>query len=424
MALNIKDPEVDRLASELASRWGTTKTDAIRRALNAQMSALQTQRNADQAADNLSVSNAVTSLRDIGDADWPDIVARTSLLMRQMLTSPVFEAEHAATRDQTLHGIERLSRRSGRSEREVAQRLLDLMHAAPPGDALAGVPSHWLLGAGRPALLRALGLHERAASAWRGTVARLTLPVYLMALLLGTLGLTAWLLLRQHSTLAWAALPAALLMLFPASEAVVAVINRLISESARPRHLPRLAFGLGIPAGHRVLVAVPAMLTDVESVDALLHRLELHHLANPEREAQFALLTNWADADTAQRAGDAALLAHAVQGIEALNRRHPGDPRDTGAAPRFIVLHREREYSETEQRWIGWERKRGKLEEFNRLLRGAVGNWELDSLHGLTDSVYTGRFVTEQQANRRSVTFIPAGMWFATKVGMPIPRFT
>ncbi len=342
------------------------------------LAALQAQQSADQAADNLSVSNAVTSLRDIGDADWPDIVARTSLLMRLMLTSPVFEAEHVATRDQTLHGIERLSRRSGCREREVAQRLLDLMHSAPAGDALAGVPSHWLLGAGRPALLHALGLHERAASAWRGVVARLSLPVYLVALLLGTLGVTAWLLMRQHTALEWAALPAALLMLFPASEAVVAVINRLISESARPHPLPRLALGTGIPAEHRVLVVVPAMLTDAQGVEALVHRLELHHLANPEREAQFALLSDWADADTARLDSDAPLLAQAVAGIESLNRRHPGDPRDAGAAPRFIVLHREREFSETEQRWIGWERKRGKLEQLVAALADELSGGFID----------------------------------------------
>ena len=95
-------------------------------------------------------------------------------------------------------------------------------------------------------------------------------------------------------------------MLFPASEAVVAVINRLISESARPAHLPRLALANGIPAEHRVMVVMPAMLTSPASTHEMVHRLQLHHLANPERHAQFALLTDWADADTAQAAPDAA----------------------------------------------------------------------------------------------------------------------
>ena len=154
-------------------------------------------------------------------------------------------------------------------------------------------------------------------------------------------------------------------MLFPASEAVIAVINRLISESARPSRLPRLALAHGIPDEHRVMVVIPALLTSRAAADELTHRLELHHLANPERNAQFALLTDWADADTPTTASDAPLLDIAVRNIAALNARYAAPAE---RAPRFIVLHRPRAYSETEQRWIGWERKRGKIEQLIDLL--------------------------------------------------------
>ncbi|KNZ30803.1 MAG: carbohydrate-binding protein [Methylibium sp. NZG] len=377
------------------------------------LAAVQTQQPADQAADNLSVSNAVTSLRAIGDADWPDIVSRTSTLMQLMLGSQVFEAEHVATRDQTLHGIETLARRSGRSEVAVAQTLLGLMRSgtSPPTSSGAGKPlhatevaSHWLRGPGRPALVHALGLRDGVAAlapSWRAMLRRVALPAYLGTLLLGTLGVVAWMLLDPQaggvrgsdgSAAALAlSIGMAALMLFPASEAVVAVINRLIGESARPRHLPRLALAQGIPAEHRVMVVIPALLTDAASITALAHRLLLHHLANPERHAQFALLTDWADADTAQCPTDATLLAEAQRQIKALNARYPATPQDLGGgvlpgahglsadtdasvsaghgahavanvAPRFILLHRQRVFSDTEQRWIGWERKRGKLE--------------------------------------------------------------
>ena len=120
------------------------------RSVQPDLAAMQAQQPAEQAADNLSVSNAVTSLRAIGDADWPGIVARTSPLMQLMLTSKVFEAEHTATRDQTLHGIEVLAQRSGPSEVAVAQALLDLMHASDGADSAGAVAGHWLQGAGRP----------------------------------------------------------------------------------------------------------------------------------------------------------------------------------------------------------------------------------------------------------------------------------
>jgi cyclic beta-1,2-glucan synthetase len=333
------------------------------------LAAAQAQQSADRAADNLSVSNAVTSLRVIGAADWAEIVARTSKLMRLMLTSPVFEAEHTVTRDQTLHGIELLARRSGRNEVSVAQTLLDLMHTAKNPASADAVASYWLRGMGRPTLMRALGLHKYAALPWRAVARLIALPIYLSLMLLGTSGLVAWMMLRHGAGLSgagahtWLTLLGAALMMFPASEAVVAVINRLISESARPQHLPRLAFANGIPPAHRVMVVIPGMLTGTASIHNLVHRLLLHHLANPERQAQFALLTDWADADTAHLASDDALLISARQQIRELNTRYPNEAEEPGAAPRFIVLHRKRLFSETEQRWIGWERKRGKLEQ-------------------------------------------------------------
>ena len=342
------------------------------------LAAAQVQQPAEQAADNLSVSNAIGSLRLIGNADWPDIVDRSSATMQLLLRSPAFEAERADTRDDTLHAIELLARRSGRSETEVAQTLTDLMqgadatpHAAAASESTGAVASHWLHGAGRPELVRRLGLHEASAQLWQQARLRLALPAYLGTLAAGTIGLVAWMLVPHSQALGhtdvplWLSLIAALLLLFPASEAVVAVINRLISESARPSRLPRLSLAHGIPPEHRVMVVIPGMLTSRSTADELTHRLELHHLANPERHAQFALLTDWADADTATLASDTPLLDAAVRNIAALNARYaPAADR----APRFIVLHRARTFSETEQRFIGWERKRGKLEQLIELL--------------------------------------------------------
>ena len=333
----------------------------------------QAQQAADMAADNLSVSNAVTSLRAIGDADWPGIIARTSTLMRLMLTSTVFQAEDGGTRDKTLHELEKLARRKGCSEIQVANALLELVNAAPTPDSVESVPGYWLQGAGRAALMQALCLQDPLTSPWRALARRAALPLYLTAQIGGALGVVTWLILRHGATGTVADVPVWLtllvggLMLFPASEAIVAVVNRLISESARPLHLPRLAFYDGIPPEHRALVAIPAMLTSEKAAEELAHRLHLHYLANPERYAQFALLTDWGDADTQHLASDELLLNSVTQKIRVLNSRYPARAFD---APRFLVLHRHRRFSESEQRWIGWERKRGKLEQLVAALAG------------------------------------------------------
>ena len=337
------------------------------------LAALQAQHHAAQAADHLSVGNAVTALRLIGAADWPDIVARTSRVVRVMLRSPVFKAEDDATRDSTLHGIERLSTLSGQGEAAVAQVLLVLMDGASGPAALAG---HWLRGEGRATLEQSLGLKHRVAGLWRAFSGFSRTPAYLGAMGVGTLLLVAWLLHRPD----WLAAggPAqlgsvlvGLVMLLPASEAVVAVLNRLIGESVKPAHLPRLLLADGIPPQARVMVVVPALLNHPAGIAQTVHRLQLHHLANPETNAQFALLSDWCDADTEHRPEDQALLSYAQDQLAALNTRHPVAP---GRPPRFLLLHRARSPSTTQGQWLGWERKRGKLEQLvAALATGAPG---------------------------------------------------
>ncbi|BAL97109.1 GH36-type glycosyl hydrolase domain-containing protein [Rubrivivax gelatinosus] len=339
-----------RLAERLQDEPADEATHAWLAARLPNLAALQRQLAADQAADNLSVGNAVHTLRTLGEADWPEIVARCSPLMQRLLGDPLFAAEHHRTRDATLHAVEALARRSGHGEMRVAAELLALMRGGQGASAAAG---HWLDGPGRPALARALGLHEPLAAAWRRVAPRLALPAYLAAVGLGSLAALAAVRAADASW-AWALLAA-----WPASELAIALLHRLVGESLRPRHLPRLALAAGIPADQRVLVVVPAMLADRATIDTLVHRLLLHRLANPEAHAQFALLSDWADADAAGAAGDAELLAHAQAAVAALEHEY-GDP---GGPQRFLLLHRARRYSRSETRWIGWERKRGKLEQ-------------------------------------------------------------
>jgi len=337
----------------------------------------QAEQQAEQAANNLSVSNAITSLRLLGDTDWRALVERTSALMRAMQGSAAFCAERDDTQDTTLHAIERLARRCHASELSVAHALLAQMNAAPAsGDlsAAARSPRYWLSGSGRLQLAQALGPRALPGWDWHALQHKVTLPAYLATLLLGSVGLTLWFTFHftahdgsGHWPLPWGVNLAltALLALGPASEAVIAFVNRLISESTRPRRLPRLALRDGIPPEHRVLVVVPALMGTVQGIESLALQLERHHLANLEANTQFALLTDLPDADAAHTDADPPLLAAAVAGVQALNARHPAAP---GAPARFLLLHRGRRFSETEQRWIGWERKRGKLEQLIRWL--------------------------------------------------------
>jgi cyclic beta-1,2-glucan synthetase len=343
---------------------------------------------AEQAANNLSVSNALRSLRAVDEADWLQIVAEASALMQRLMRWPLFAAEHPATRDSTLHAIEALARRRGGSEMALAEALLQRVQ--PAGDAAAvgmsaapaHAASHWLQGEGQEALcdaagLPAQGLWRKLARAPRRLLRHAVLPGYLGLIAAGTGTLVAVLLapawLAAPGGLALAAVAlAAVLLAFPLSEAVIALVQRLVVESLAPQRLPRLALAAGLGPAQRVLVAVPALLVDRAGIDALVHRLHLHHLASREDEAQFALLGDWRDASTATQDDDDELLQHAVAALQALNRQHPRP----GPAPRFVLLQRGRRFSVGQGCWLGWERKRGKLEQLmKRLVEGNDGTF-------------------------------------------------
>ena len=149
----------------------------------------------------------------------------------------------------------------------------------------------------------------------------------------------------------------------PASELALAIVNASVSDVVGARRLARLSLKGGIPAEHRTLVVVPSLLINEAEVTELVERLEVHYLANNDGDIHFALLTDWTDASHESMPGDEALLKVAADGIAELNRRH--------GVTRFLLLHRRRLHNPSQQCFMGWERKRGKIHELNRLLRGA-----------------------------------------------------
>lgn len=318
-----------------------------------------------QVASNLTVSNIISTLRLIGQIEWSDVIEPVSHSLQVLRRLPSFADESELTRQQITHAMERLAQQTGISERVIAQAVVAAAGESGNSDA-AQTAGYYLIGPGRELLMnlvrRTVHIKRRFPSlkmkqTWR-------LPLYLAVWLVGTLALLAW---AAHpiAALSWSGGLALFLMAWPASEAVASLIHRLIAESTRVQLLARLDFTTGIPPEHRVLVVVPGMLSSVVSNGELTHRLGLHWLASREEYAQFALLTDWHDADSQTLASDQGLLDDMLVKLAELNASHPVA---SGTAPRFVLLHRARTWSQTEGRWIGWERKRGKLEMLLRLI--------------------------------------------------------
>ena len=198
---------------------------------------------------------------------------------------------------------------------------------------------------------------------------------HVTAVYLGAIGLGTSLLCgiglayaRAEGASSWAQAGVVLALLLPASELAVAFIQRVAARLAPPRRLPRLDFSSGIPESARTLVVVPTLLTSLSDVAERIEHVEVLALGNADPRIHFAILSDFADAPARERPEDEVILAAAREGVEALNARFAD-----GSSTRFYLFHRERQWNAGESVWMGWERKRGKLDELNRLLRGADG---------------------------------------------------
>ena len=338
-----------------------------------------------QAAMSVTVRNVITSMRMVSTVDWNELFESVSLVDAALREGSEFAEMEFATRNMYRTAIEKLAQRSRLSELDVTREVLravwnhhqERRRNPVPGRATdgppigrGGDPGYYLIGDGRAAFEAAIGFRPPLRARLRRTVGQFGLGGYAGAiagigLAIGALTLQG---LAARGVGGWELGLFALLCVFPAADAAVALVNAMITSCMTPAALPTLALRQGIPAELRTLVVVPTLLTGLSKIAEQIERLEIHYLASPEGEVYFALLTDWTDAAAEHVEGDQELLLAAAAGIERLNRHYP---RDDGGN-RFLLLHRRRLWNPAEGVWMGWERKRGKLHELNRLLRTAA----------------------------------------------------
>ena len=326
-----------------------------------------------QAADQVSVANAITSLRLCSAIDWRQYVESVSLVEQVLQRDPAgaYGRMDFLSRDRQRQAVEELAAPSGDAQVRVALRAIESSRQAAakgsPADRAAHVGDH-LIGAGRRDLEVDVAYRPRLARRARRLLFDHAIFLYLgpIAVLTAAL-LAASAAYARHEGASRGALAAlVLLLLIPAADMAIALAQRVIAWLIPPRRLSRLDFSAGLPDDARTMVVVPTMLTSTASVAALLEHVEVLALGNLDPRIHFAILGDFTDADSQDLPGDDPILAAARTGIETLNQRFGPEHAD-----RFFLFHRARRWNARERTWMGWERKRGKIEEFNRLLRGA-----------------------------------------------------
>ena len=321
-----------------------------------------------QAVNQISISNSIGSLRELGAIDWREFVESLSIVEQTLRQDPagVYSQMDFSSRDRYRQVVEETAKNSPLSEQEVARRAIHLARTVASREGTEPRTAHvgyFLIDQGLAEFERVTLRHQplfrriarqcrsRAFPAYVGANCLLALVVtWGVMSVTGIRGLSGW--------------AATALLFLCATQLSVSLINWVSTFLVAPQRLPRLDFSNGIPRECATLVVVPTMLTGADGINRLLEDLEVRYLANRDEQLRFALLTDFCDAKSAERPNDAELVKLTEAGIEGLNLKYAIGDEDL-----FYLLHRPRLWNDKQQVWMGHERKRGKLAALNAFLR-------------------------------------------------------
>jgi len=323
-----------------------------------------------QAEIQVAIGNSITGLRLISELDWSDIFEMLSKTEQILRRDPdgVYARMDFESRDYYRHEVEKLARAFGLTEIQVAERAVSCAEGGGDSSPKNHV-GFYLVGKGRKILLEQIG--KTSVKKWRLSFTRCEKPksVYITVALFLTVFLVTYFMYYTGthdgtSSIFWPILTAVLVFI-PCSELGISLSNTIISHIYSPVMLPKLELKSGIPEDMTTFVIVPALLTSPARARELVMQMEVHYLANREANLYFALVGDFKDADSEKTESDDEISEAALKAVEWLNAKY-----SSGNAPVFYYVHRSRKYNESQRRWMGWERKRGAIVEFNKLLRG------------------------------------------------------
>ncbi len=320
-----------------------------------------------QAANQVTVANIITSMRLLSSLNWRDFFESLSLVDRIFEKDSTYRKMDFTTRDRYRHTIEKLSKKTKRLETDITKEIVELSEQSKisnPTDSRKAHVGYYLIDRGFSETKKLF--NYKTTRFIDLAQAQPYLTYFGLILLFLTLISVAPLYYAFTFGVSWPVMTAIFfLILIPCSELALSLTNIFLTHTIRPQNLPKIDLSKGLPTVARTMVVIPCMLSDQSVINELLEKIEIHFLGNSDNEIFFGLLTDFNDAANESTQADDFLLQIAIDGIERLNLKYASLSQS-----KFFLFHRRRLWNSSEETWMGWERKRGKIQEFNQLLRG------------------------------------------------------
>ncbi|MCY6483224.1 cyclic beta 1-2 glucan synthetase [Clostridium aestuarii] len=326
-----------------------------------------------QADYQFSIGNSINSIREVEALNWRDVFEKLSFVENILRKDPsnVYIEMDFESRDYYRHKLEELARVINKPESFVAKKAIECAQEAEDVDGREYEKhvGYYIIDEGLKKLKRKADIKDKGIEKIKNHIKEHSVGYYIGVIIVGTIITMSIFItlsyINDFQRIFWRYILAALVLLVPCSEIINSIFNWSINRLTTPRFIPKLEMKNGIGKENRAVVVIPTIINNVEKIHELVNNMEIYYLANCDRNLYFALLADFKDSTLKEEKEDQKIIREALKEVKSLNEKYCKNKEDT-----FYFFSRYRQYNEKEGKWIAWERKRGKLMEFNTLIRG------------------------------------------------------
>ncbi len=332
----------------------------------------------DIAISKVSIGNSILSLKEIIRVNFLSLFEEINGVEEILKSDPadVYDKMDYKTKDCYRNVIKKISEETKISEIYIAKKAIELSNRYTEAEDIKRHIGYYLISEGKEELLEAIGVKSTKSISKKTKTRKYIFGIYLFTSILTILNGAYFYFKSKNLIISILTL---IILYIPISEIVIQLINYILSKTVKPKLIPKLDFSKNLPKKYSSFVVIPTIINSADKVKELIKKLEVYYLANKSENLYFALLGDCTSSKKKEEEFDDEIIRTGLEEVEKLNNKYKQNLEEL---PKFHFLYRNRVWNEGEQSYLGWERKRGLLCQFNEFLVDGINSFRINTIVG------------------------------------------
>lgn len=345
-----------KILDEIIEMTGTTVQEVIKK------------EHFDIAVKKVSIGNSITSIKKIQRINFLEIFEKINGVEEILKRDPagVYHKMDNDTKDEYRNKIKEISKKTKISEMYIAKKILELANKNKNNGKKSHI-GYYILDKGIEKTYQELQYKSP-----KNINPKIKQKIYIITNFILSFALSIIIsnILNIYIQNIGIYIVNILIFLIPSSEIITQIMQYTLSKIVKPKPIPKIDFSKGIDEENACMVIIPTIVKNKEKVKELINKLEVYYIANQSKNIYFTLLGDCSESSMREEKADNEVMETGVNLVETLNKKYVSE----NGFPIFHFIYRKREWNEKENCYLGWERKRGMITQFNEYILGNIDN--------------------------------------------------